>query len=130
MCAVPDSYVIRLDDGRYFRRTRSAINIDNSSSAGFGLPRQQFLPVGGLPAPVSFPMSVSGPPILSPVRAPNSDSATRQPPAGMSSVTVRRVREIVQPVRASARLMARRALPDEALPDIPVLEVSMDSAAE
>ncbi len=30
---MPDSYVVRLADGRIFRRTRRDINIDNSSSA-------------------------------------------------------------------------------------------------
>ena len=48
VCAVPNSYVVRLDDGRYFRRTRSAINIDNALSAGFGVPHQPLLPDGGL----------------------------------------------------------------------------------
>ncbi|EFX77851.1 hypothetical protein DAPPUDRAFT_105814 [Daphnia pulex] len=33
VCTVPDSYVVRLADGRVFRRTRRGINIDNSSSA-------------------------------------------------------------------------------------------------
>ncbi|EFX60632.1 hypothetical protein DAPPUDRAFT_123481 [Daphnia pulex] len=33
VCTVPDSYVVRLADGRAFRRTRRDINIDNSSSA-------------------------------------------------------------------------------------------------
>ena len=32
----PNSYVVRLLDGRTFRRTRSAINLDQSTSAGFG----------------------------------------------------------------------------------------------
>ena len=33
VCTVPDSYVVRLTDGRVFRRTRRDINVDNSSSA-------------------------------------------------------------------------------------------------
>ena len=36
VCPEPNSYVIRLRDGRSFRRTRSAINLDQSTSAGFG----------------------------------------------------------------------------------------------
>ena len=36
VCPEPNSYVIRLLDGRAFRRTRSAINVDQSTSAGFG----------------------------------------------------------------------------------------------
>lgn len=32
VCTAPDSYVVRLADGRVFRRTRRDINIDNSSS--------------------------------------------------------------------------------------------------
>ena len=36
VCPEPNSYVIRLRDGRAFRRTRSAINLDQSTSAGFG----------------------------------------------------------------------------------------------
>ena len=36
VCPEPNSYFIRLLDGRAFRRTRSNINLDQSSSAGFG----------------------------------------------------------------------------------------------
>jgi hypothetical protein len=36
ICPEPSSYIIRLLDGRAFRRTRSAINLDQSTSAGFG----------------------------------------------------------------------------------------------
>ena len=39
VCPEPHSYVVRLNDGRAFRRTRHAINIDHSSSAGFGVPK-------------------------------------------------------------------------------------------
>jgi hypothetical protein len=48
----PNSYVIRLLDGRIFRRTRSAINLDQSTSAGFGtlLPAVGPNPHDALPA--------------------------------------------------------------------------------
>lgn len=36
-CSEPDSYIVRLADGRFFRRTRRDINMDNSGSAGFGV---------------------------------------------------------------------------------------------
>ena len=39
MCPEPNSYIVRLADGRLFRRTRSAINIDNSLSAGVDPPQ-------------------------------------------------------------------------------------------
>ena len=39
MCPEPNSYIVRLADGRLFRRTRSAINIDNSLSAGVNPPQ-------------------------------------------------------------------------------------------
>ncbi|KAK4024922.1 hypothetical protein OUZ56_010414 [Daphnia magna] len=40
VCSELDSYVIRLEDGRAFRRTRRDINIDNSPSSGFCVGQQ------------------------------------------------------------------------------------------
>ena len=34
VCSEPESYVIQLDDGRLFRRTRWAVNTDRSSQLG------------------------------------------------------------------------------------------------
>ena len=39
VCPEPNSYIVRLADGRLFRRTRSAINVDNSLSAGVDPPQ-------------------------------------------------------------------------------------------
>ena len=56
VCAEPDSYVVRLLDGRVFRRTRRDINIDNSLNAGFGVPQfgvgRPSLPSLPLPPPL------------------------------------------------------------------------------
>ena len=56
VCSEPDSYVIRLLDGRVFRRTRRDINIDNSATAGFGVPTppapRLALPTLALPPPL------------------------------------------------------------------------------
>ncbi|XP_045024074.1 uncharacterized protein LOC123469329 [Daphnia magna] len=40
VCSEPDSYVVRLADGRAFRRTRRDINLDNSPSAGLAVGQQ------------------------------------------------------------------------------------------
>ncbi|KZS02004.1 Uncharacterized protein APZ42_001128, partial [Daphnia magna] len=40
VCSEPDSYVVRLMDGRAIRHTRRDINLDNSPSAGFGVVQQ------------------------------------------------------------------------------------------
>ncbi|EFX83838.1 hypothetical protein DAPPUDRAFT_100207 [Daphnia pulex] len=40
VCGEPDSYVVRLVDGRAFRRTRRDINLDNSPSAGLAVGQQ------------------------------------------------------------------------------------------
>ncbi|KAI9550797.1 hypothetical protein GHT06_006750 [Daphnia sinensis] len=49
ICSDPDSYVVRLADGRAFHRTRRDINVDNSPSAGFGAGQK----VGSAPVPSS-----------------------------------------------------------------------------
>ena len=71
VCAEPNSYIVRLLDGRVFRRTRRDINIDNSRSAGFGVPQ----PAASLP---SLP-SLSLPPPIPPAVASHRPAAP--PPA-------------------------------------------------
>ncbi|XP_045030394.1 uncharacterized protein K02A2.6-like [Daphnia magna] len=46
VCREPNSYLVRLSDGRLFRRTRWAINIDHSSSSPLDAPSKPLLPRG------------------------------------------------------------------------------------
>ena len=54
VCGVPNSYVIRLEDGRAFHRTRADINVDNARPAvrmRHAPPIPILPPLAGLPAP-------------------------------------------------------------------------------
>lgn len=57
----PDSYVVRLLDGRVFRWTRRYINIDNSAAASFGIPPpsviREALPNLSFPPPAAPPVN-------------------------------------------------------------------------
>jgi hypothetical protein len=89
-CSEPDSYVVRLTDGRAFRRTRRDINLENSPSAGFGVGHQSSGVVGpsstvrGYRAPASasnlLPVLSWTPPTL-PVLAVNRQAALSVPAA-------------------------------------------------
>lgn len=72
VCVEPNSYLVRLSDGRLFRRTRWAINIDYSSSSSLPESHQPF------PAPVPD-RAVSFPPSKQPTPVPEPPL-----PAGLS----------------------------------------------
>lgn len=65
VCHQPNSYIVRLGDGRQFRRTRRAINIDRSLNTGVG---DRVLPAGADDlVPASHPVVVT-PPSTSPIQ--------------------------------------------------------------
>ncbi|XP_045028011.1 uncharacterized protein LOC123471141 [Daphnia magna] len=104
VCPEPDSYVVRLRDGRVFRRTRRDINIDNAQSAGFGgvatnpnsvaRGTRQAVPIhrpafaGGLLPVLSLPLPIPPAPAvrnrLGPVTARPSVHQPSLPPAGVA----------------------------------------------
>lgn len=136
LSAMPNSYAVRLDDGREFRRTRSAINVDNSESAkqatasrslsssptGFYLPTIDRLPTPVVSRPVMSRVAcqqvhVPTPPRRrqpSPDRRPLPLAQQQISPASIPTPMVRRpavrVRRIPPPPsRSSARIAARLA---------------------
>ena len=90
VCSEPNSNVVRMTDGRGFRRTRRDINLDNSPSAGFGVGQQSSRVAGpsstvrGFRAPASpgnlLPVLSWTPPTL-PVLAVNRQAALSVPAA-------------------------------------------------
>jgi hypothetical protein len=90
VCSEPDSYVVRLTDGRAFRRKRRDINLDNSPSAGFGVGQQSSGVTGpsssvcGYRAPASavgLLLVLSWTPPTPPVLAVNRQAASSVPAA-------------------------------------------------
>jgi hypothetical protein len=97
-CVEPNSYLVRLSDGRLFRRTRWAINIDYSSYSSLLESHQPFpgpVPDRAMSLPTSEqPAPVCGPPLSAvlprgcstPLRGAASSLAVR--PARSSPVAV------------------------------------------
>jgi hypothetical protein len=92
VCKEPDSYVVALSDGRVFRRTRRDINIDNSTTAGFGIrlpsnfrdtlitarPRGVAPQVAAVPATPSFASRGGMMEALPSTRAPEESTPSRR----------------------------------------------------
>lgn len=116
VCSEPDSYIVRLTDGRVFRRTRRDINVDNSASAGFGVARplalSRVLPTLTLPQQTPFfPTAVR---LVAPLipGVPTSTSATSLLPLSRPSTTSR------------AELTTDLQLPDQVIPSPPPAAVT------
>ena len=73
VCTAPDSYIIRLGDGRVFRRTRRNININNASSV-----LDTARPMATVPV---LPKLLWQPPITHPVRPERPPVVPTTPPA-------------------------------------------------
>ncbi|XP_046459591.1 uncharacterized protein K02A2.6-like isoform X4 [Daphnia pulex] len=117
VCSEPDSYVVRLADGRAFRRTRRDINLDNSPSAGLAVGQQsggaaviQSAVRGYRPAPANHLL-----PALSwspPARAVNVPVAQPLPVAlGQPSVMPQPPPVFVNPAPGPATPARQRAAP-------------------
>ncbi|XP_045034359.1 uncharacterized protein LOC123475560 [Daphnia magna] len=151
VCSEPDSYVVRLMDGRALRRTRRDINLDNLPSAGFGVGQQS----SGVAGPSSSVRGYRAPasasnllPVLSwtpptpPVLAVNRQAASSVPAALNQPSTAARNQVVRKPrtakvwpasSRSSSRVAAQRqALSSEqtirlvspARPPDPVVQVA------
>ncbi|EFX68089.1 hypothetical protein DAPPUDRAFT_260577 [Daphnia pulex] len=120
VCSEPDSYVVRLADGRAFRRTRRDINLDNSPSAGLAVGQQSggasVIPSavrGYRPAPANhlLPALSWSPPGL-PARAVNVPVAQPLPAAlGQPSLMPQPPPVVVNPAPGPATPARPRAAP-------------------
>ena len=84
VCAEPNSYSIRLLDGRAFRRTSNAINLDQSSSASFGAVLPSAGPSTNPHAVVTTAQQQGSASLQEPRQTPISSAATA---VGTSGVT-------------------------------------------
>ncbi|EFX61499.1 hypothetical protein DAPPUDRAFT_273055 [Daphnia pulex] len=107
VCPEPQSYVVRLDDGRYFRRTRWAINVDRGTQSqprsrdstamfSYRVPTIVQSAQSATGCETSGPASgVAGSPLIeapTPVRVGVPSSAEPATPSGRQSSNIGRVR--------------------------------------
>ncbi|EFX62006.1 hypothetical protein DAPPUDRAFT_120646 [Daphnia pulex] len=107
VCPEPQSYVVRLDDGRYFRRTRWAINVDRGTQShprsrdstamfSYRVPTIVQSAQSATGCETSGPASgVAGSPVIeapTPVRVGVPSSAEPATPSGRQSSNIGRVR--------------------------------------
>ncbi|EFX67904.1 hypothetical protein DAPPUDRAFT_115033 [Daphnia pulex] len=131
VCPEPQSYVVRLDDGRYFRRTRWAINVDRGTQSqprsrdstamfSYRVPTIVQSAQSATGCETSGPASgVAGSPVIeapTPVRVGVPSSAEPATPSGRQSSNIGRVRTAASHGARQVRLFDAPLSPSVAPP--------------